>query len=143
MRVRVLIIVAVAGLSGGGCATGGGSEPDGPARAMARLKAPVREAGEGYIAALEALTRELASVTDTAGARAAMPRVEGLLGDLGGHWRTLEDAGASARAEARYAFWRRLNAADAGFESQVNRIKGTPGVGPALGSLLDKVPRWR
>ncbi|MBX3376942.1 MAG: hypothetical protein KF678_08065 [Phycisphaeraceae bacterium] len=141
--MRAWLLVVVAAMAGGGCVSGGSREPDGPARAMARLKAPVRAAGEGYIAALEALTRELASVTDTAGARAALPRVEGLLGDMGGHWRTLEDAGASARAEARYAFWRRLNAADAGFESQVNRINGTPGVGPALGPLLDKVPRWR
>ena len=110
---------------------------------MARLREPVRVAAEGFVGAEEQLSRALAGVTDTASARGAMPRIEELLGKLGEHWRALEQAGPSARAEARYAFWERLARADRGFEEQVSRIKGTPGVGPVLSPLLDKVPRWR
>lgn len=126
-----------------GCASRHHSAPDGQARALERLKEPVRMAAEGYIASLNDLARVLSGVTDTARARESMPRLEGLLANLSDHWRTLDAAGPSTRAEARYAFWQALDAASQSFEAQVARIKGTPGVGSALSGLLDKVPRWK
>ena len=65
---------------------------------MARLSEPVRAAAEGYVDSIEGVSRVLAGVTDTASAKAAMPRIEALLGPLTEHWRTLEGAGASPRA---------------------------------------------
>jgi hypothetical protein len=145
-RQRLALLMTVLGSVLAGCASGGGSRgstADGPERARARLKEPVRNAAEGYIAATEDLARVLSGVTDTPGARQAMSRIEQLLANLGEHWRALDAAGGSARAEARYAYWARLDSADRALEAQVARIKGTPGVGSALSGLLDKVPRWR
>ncbi len=141
---RLWIVIVAVGMGViGGCASSPKQADDGPARAMARLKEPVRAAAEGYVGAIEELARVLTGVTDTPGARGAMPKVEEVLAKLAEHRGTLDGAGASAKAEARYAFWMSLDAANASLDAQVNRIKGTPGVGPALSGLLDKVPRWR
>ena len=110
---------------------------------MARVPEPVRAAADGYIATLNDMTRTLAKVTDTDSARAAMPNIESQLQVLTTNIKTLDGAGPKARADARYAFFSRLAAANEGFASQSGRIKGTPGVGPVLGPLLDKVPRFR
>jgi hypothetical protein len=142
MRTRALIVVVAACLAVGGCASQESVE-DGPARAMERLPRDVRMSAEAYIEAMHGVASILQKVTDTASAREAMPGLESRLVELTKQYRVLEGVDERKQADARYAMYRSLASAERRFESQVARVKGTPGVGNVLAPLLDKIPRWR
>lgn len=132
----------VASLALGACQSSGGSTND-PARAMARLPEPLRAAADGYISGISDLSRQLTSVTDTASARAAMPRIEGTITRASQSFDSLQAANPQARADISEAFGQRIRNVNDDFAAQVNRIKGTPGLGTTLGPLLDKVRIYR
>lgn len=126
----------------GACQSSGGSSPD-PASSMARLPESTRSAADGYITAVSDLSKQLIAVTDTASARAAMPSIESAITRISQAASQLVAASAEAKSDVGIAFGRRIRNVNDSFAGQVDRIKGTPGIGTTLGPLLDKVRVYR
>lgn len=138
--LAVMVFVALIPLEA--CQTSGGATSD-PARAMARLPEPARAASDGYISGVSDLSKQLISVTDTASARAAMPGIERTIARICQSADQLQKASPQAKADIADAFGQRIRNVNESYAAQVDRIKGTPGIGTTLGPLLDKVRIYR
>lgn len=136
MLIRVLVCAAACVL-GLGCASEGGH------RSSSSVPEAQRAAVNGYLNAVSDASKLLGSVTDTASARAAMPQLEQLIKSIDASFKQLGWAGSSDRDRVSGAYGEQLRAANEAFAAQVNRIKGTAGLGSVLGPLLDKIQLFR
>jgi hypothetical protein len=143
MNVRTAVIsIAISLVPLAACQSSGGTAND-PGRAMARLSDASRADADNYISAVSDLSRQLIAVTDTASARAAMPSIESAVSRISQSAAQLTVATPEAKADISTAFGRRISNVNESYAAQVDRIKGTPGIGSVLGPLLDKVRMYR
>lgn len=143
MKVGTLVLVVAAGLMPVACSSTSGGGARTPERAMSELPDATRQQVDGYLGALGGLVSVLAGVTDTPSASQSMPRLEEYLQKVTQHAKEINGLAPETRRRIGEAFGARFASWNDAYAAQVNRIKGTPGLGQKLGPLLDKVTLLR
>jgi hypothetical protein len=130
--MRWLLPAALAGLAlyfvsswlGGG---GPGSPPS--------ISIPAGEVASKAKSTLDALTSQLAGITDEASAKSALPRLQAIAGDID----SLKKAAVDLPAEARHPLIEMVGKAMPGLAASADKVMAIPGVASVLKPVMDQI----
>ena len=120
-----------------------GTVSETPDRAMAKLSDAARTEVNGYLGAMRGLVSELGKVTDSSSAAAEVAKLDEYIAKVNQHRSDINALPPEIRRRVSEAYGAQFASQNDAFAAQVNRIKGTPGLGMKLGAALDKVTLLR
>lgn len=111
--------------------------------AMALLSPLMKDAANSYVANINSLVDSVSKVQSLSDAVALAPKIEPAAKDANKAYKTLNAATPEERKLVWEAFGPKLDSANNGFTSQLNRVKGNSMWGQTLGSALDQVKLYK